>query len=84
MTPTPVGISLASMTPVPCGTSCSHVTTASPVVLTMAMTLTTRVTAQVVNVSTSIREITMKATTSVCQRLMIPLGSHLALTSRES
>jgi hypothetical protein len=30
------------------------VTTASPVVLTMAMTLTTRVTAQVANVSTSI------------------------------
>jgi hypothetical protein len=67
--------------PVPCGTSCLHVTTASPVVLTMAMTLTTKVTAQVTNVSTSIREITTKATTSVCWRLTIPLGPHLALTS---
>jgi hypothetical protein len=45
------------------------------------MTLTTRVTTQVANVSTSIREITTKATTSVCQRLTIPLGPHLALTS---
>jgi hypothetical protein len=81
---TPVGISLPSMTSVPCGASCLHVTTASPVVLTMAMTLTTRVTAQVANVSTSIWEITTKATTSVCQRLTIPLGPHLALTSRGS
>jgi hypothetical protein len=43
---------------------------------------TTRVMAQVVNVSTSIKEITTKATTSVCRRLTIPLGPHLALTSR--
>ena len=50
------------------------------VVLTMAMTLATKVTAQVANVSTSIREITTKATTSVCRRLTIPLGPHLALT----
>jgi hypothetical protein len=70
--------------PVPCGASCPNVTTASPVVLTMAMTLTTRVTAQVASVSTSIWEITTKATTSVCQRLTIPLGPHLALTSRRS
>jgi hypothetical protein len=83
-TPTPVGISLPSMTPVPCKASCPHVTTASPVVRTMAMTLTTRVTAQVANVSTSIWEITTKTTTSVCQRLTIPLGPHLALTSRGS
>jgi hypothetical protein len=83
-TPTPVGISMPSMTLVPCGASCPHVTTASPIVLTMAMTLTMRVTAQVANVSTSIWEITTKATTSVCQRLTIPLGPHLALTSRGS
>jgi hypothetical protein len=44
------------MTPVSCGASCPHVTTASPVVLMMAMTLTTRVTTQVANVSTSIWE----------------------------
>jgi hypothetical protein len=49
-----------------------------------AMTLTTKVTAQVANVSTSIWEITTKATTSVCQRLTIRLGPHLALTSRRS
>jgi hypothetical protein len=82
--PTPVGISPASVTPVPCRASCPHVTTASPVVLTMAMTLTTWVTAQVANVSTSFKEITTKATTSVCRRLTIPLGPHLALTSRGS
>jgi hypothetical protein len=46
--------------------------------------LTTRVMAQVANVSTSTREITTKATTSVCRRLTIPLGPHLALTSRGS
>jgi hypothetical protein len=39
---------------------------------------------QVANVSTSIREITTKQTTSVCQRLTIPLGPHLVLTSRGS
>jgi hypothetical protein len=32
----------------------------------------------------SIGEIMTKATTSVCRRLMIPLGPHLALTSRGS
>jgi hypothetical protein len=32
----------------------------------------------------SIWEITTKGTTSVCRRLMIPLGPHLALTSHES
>jgi hypothetical protein len=70
--------------PVPCETSCPHVTTASPVVLTMVTALTTRVTTQVANVSTSIREITTKATTSICRRLTIPLGPHLALTSHGS
>jgi hypothetical protein len=73
-----------SVIPVPCGTSCPHVTTASPVALTMASALTARVMAQVANVSTSTREITMKATTSVCRTLTIPLGPHLALTSRGS
>jgi hypothetical protein len=84
MTPTSVGISLASVILVPCGTLCPHVTTVSPVALTMAMALTTMVMAQVVNVSMSIREITTKATTSACRRLAIPLGPHLALTSRGS
>jgi hypothetical protein len=41
--------------PVPCETSCSHVTTASLATLTMATTLATRVTTQVASVSTSIR-----------------------------
>jgi hypothetical protein len=53
-TPTPVGISPGLVIPVPCETSCPHVTTASPVALTMATTLTTKVAAQVANVSTSI------------------------------
>jgi hypothetical protein len=50
----------------------------------MATALTTRVVAQVANVSTSIWGIATKATTSVCRRMMIPLGLLLALTSRES
>jgi hypothetical protein len=53
-TPTPVGISPDSVIPVSCETSCPHVTTASPVALTMATALTTKVVAQVANVSTSI------------------------------
>jgi hypothetical protein len=44
--------------------------------------LTTRVVAQVANVSTSIWGIATKATTLVCRRMMIPLGLRLALTSR--
>jgi hypothetical protein len=84
MTPTSVGISLASVIPMPCGTSCPHVTTASPVALTIATASTTRVMARVANVSTSIREITTKAATSTCWRLAIPLGPHLALTSHGS
>jgi hypothetical protein len=36
---------------------------------------------QVANASMSIWEITTKATTSVCRRLTIPLGPHLAMTS---
>jgi hypothetical protein len=84
MVPTLVGTSPDSVIPVPCETSCPHVTTASLVALTMAAALTMRVMAQVTNVSMSIREITTKATTSVCRRLTIPLGPHLALTSRRS
>jgi hypothetical protein len=60
------------------------VTTASPVALTMATALTMKVVAQVANVSTSIWGIATKATTSVCQRITIPLGLLLALTSRGS
>jgi hypothetical protein len=37
-----------------------------------------------VNVSTSIWGVVTKATTSVCRRMMIPLGLLLALTSRGS
>jgi hypothetical protein len=44
-------------------------------------TLTTKVVAQVTNVSTSIWGVTTKATTLVCRRTMIPLGMRLTLTS---
>jgi hypothetical protein len=47
----------------------------------MATALTTKVVAQVANVSTSIWGVTMKGTTLVCRRTMIPLGLRLALTS---
>jgi hypothetical protein len=77
-------ISPGSVIPVPCETSRPHVTTASPVALMMATALTTRVVAQVVNVSTSIWGIAMKATTSICRRMTIPLCLLLALTSRGS
>jgi hypothetical protein len=50
----------------------------------MATALTTRVVAQVVNVSTSIWGIATTATTSLCRRMTIPLGLLLALTSRGS
>jgi hypothetical protein len=50
----------------------------------MATALTTKVVAQVANVSTSILGIATKATTSVCRRITIPLGLRLALTSRGS
>jgi hypothetical protein len=65
-------------------TSCPHVTTASPVALTMATALTTKVADQVANVSTSIWGIVTKATTLVCRRMTIPLCLLLALTSRGS
>jgi hypothetical protein len=55
MTLTSIGISLDSVIPVPCETSCLHVTTASPAAPTMTTALTTRVMAQVASVSTSIR-----------------------------
>jgi hypothetical protein len=84
MTPTLVGISSGSVIPMPCETSCPHVTTASPVALMMATALTTRVVAQVANVSTSIWGIATKATTLVCRRMTIPLCLLLALTSRRS
>jgi hypothetical protein len=54
------------------------------VALTMATTLTTKVVAQVANVSTSIWGITTKATTSVCRRITTLLCLLLALTSRGS
>jgi hypothetical protein len=57
------------------------VTNASPIAPMTATALTARVVAQVTNVSTSIYEVTMKATTLVCQRMTIPLGLRLALTS---
>jgi hypothetical protein len=57
------------------------VISASPIALMMATALTTKVVAQVANVSTSIWGVAMKATTSVCRRMTIPLGLLLALTS---
>jgi hypothetical protein len=54
MSPTMVGISPSSVTPMPCETSWPHVTTASPITPMMATALTTRTVAQVANVSTSI------------------------------
>jgi hypothetical protein len=59
-------------------------TTASPVALMMATALTTKVVAQVANVSTSIWGVATKATTLVCRNMTIPLGLLLALTSRGS
>jgi hypothetical protein len=84
MSPTLVGISPGSAILVPCETSWPHVTTASPIAPMMATALTTRVVAQVANVSTSIQGVTTKATTLVCRRMTIPLGLRLALTSCES
>jgi hypothetical protein len=55
MTPTSVGISPGSVIPVPCETSCPHVTTASLAALTMAIASATRVATQAASVSTSIR-----------------------------
>jgi hypothetical protein len=52
--PTLVGISPGSVTPVPCETSWPHVTTASPIAPMVATALTTRTVAQVANVSTTI------------------------------
>jgi hypothetical protein len=62
----------------------SALTTASPVALTMAITLTTRVMTQVASVSTSIRGITMRTTASACQRTTTPLCLRLALRFRRS
>jgi hypothetical protein len=52
--PTLVGISPGSVTPVPCETSWPHVTTASPITPMVATSLTTRTVDQVTNISTSI------------------------------
>jgi hypothetical protein len=52
--PTMVGISPGSVTPVSCGTSCPHVTSASPIAPIVATASATRTVAQVANVSTSI------------------------------
>jgi hypothetical protein len=84
MTPTSVGISPDSVIPVPCETSCPHVTIASPAALMMATALTTRVTTQLASVSTSIRRITMETTTLACQETTAPLHLRLALGSRGS
>jgi hypothetical protein len=83
-TPTSVGISPDSVIPVPCETSYPHVTTTSPTTLMMAIALTTRVTTQLASVSTSIRGITTKTTTSACQEMTTPLCLRLALRSRGS
>jgi hypothetical protein len=84
MTLTSVGISLNSAIPVPCETSCPHVTTASPATLTMATALTMRVTTQLASASTSIRGITTKTTTSAYKETTTPLCLHLALRCRGS
>jgi hypothetical protein len=83
-TPTSVGISPDSVIPVPCETSCPHLTTASPVALTMATASATRVTTQVASVSTSIRGITTKITTLACRKMTTPLCLRLVLRSRGS
>jgi hypothetical protein len=83
-TPTSVGISSGSVILVPCETSCPHVTTASPAALTMTTASTTRVATRVASVSTSIRGITAKTTTSACRKMTTPLCLRLALTSRGS
>jgi hypothetical protein len=70
--------------PVPCETSCPHVTTASPAALTMAIASVTRVATQAASVSTSIRGITVRTTTSACRKMTTPLCLRLALTSRVS
>jgi hypothetical protein len=64
--------------------SCPHVTTASPAALTMASASATRVVTQAVSVSTSIRGITARTTTSACRKMTTPLCLRLALTSRGS
>jgi hypothetical protein len=79
MTPTLVGISPDSLIPVPCETSCPHVTTASPTALTMAIASATRVATQAASVSTSIRGITARTTTSACHKMTTPLCLHLVL-----
>jgi hypothetical protein len=84
MTLTSVGISPDSVILVPYETSCPHVTTASSVALTMAIASATRVETQVASVSTSIRGITTRTTTSACRKMTTPLCLRLALTSRGS
>jgi hypothetical protein len=79
MTPTLVGISLDFVIPMPCETSCPHVTTASLAAPTMTTALATRVTTQVASVCTSIRGITTKTTTLACRRMTTPLCLRLAL-----
>jgi hypothetical protein len=73
-----------SVIPVPCETSCPHVTTASLAALTMAIASATRVVTQAASVSTSIRGITERTTTSACRKMTTPLCLRLALTSRGS
>jgi hypothetical protein len=79
-----VGISPDSVIPVPCATSCPHVTTASPAALMMVTASTTRVVTQLASASTSIRKITTEKTTLACQEVTAPLHLRLALRSRGS